>query len=210
MENNYSHVLCIIGAGGHGKVVADAALRQGIYNNVCFVDERVGVIPGPLGLSIVGNDSQIPNLIHSDASFIVAIGDNKLRADKFNTLVKLSAKLATVVHPSAVVSDGVGIGRGTVVLAGAIINADSTVGENVIVNSGAIIEHDCQISEHCHMAPRSVMTGGGSIGSGGLFGVNACTIPGVSIGKNSIVGAGAVVITDIPENQVAVGVPARW
>ncbi len=209
MENKHIEQLVIIGAGGHGKVVADAALKQENIVAVNFIDGRYPALSSQFGLDVLGDDSIIPSLIEKGACFIVAIGDNAIRASKYQHLKQLNANIATVVHPAAVISKGVTIGKGSVVLAGAIINADTQVGNNVIVNTGAVIEHDCFIADHCHIAPRSAMTGGCRIGESSLLGVGACVIPGKSIGANTVIGAGATVISNILDNKVAVGIPAR-
>ncbi|MCY7294368.1 acetyltransferase [Alteromonas sp. a30] len=202
--------LVIVGAGGHGKVVADAAHAQGGFDTVSFLDDRFESLPIQIGFPVIGNDSLIPELIVQGCQFIIAIGDNDVRAEKYQALCKAGADLATVIHPSATVASSVRLGRGVVVLAGAIINASATVADNVIINTGAIVEHDCYIGANTHIAPKSALTGGCSVGESCLIGVGASVIPGKTIGNRVTVGAGAAVTQNIPDNHVAIGVPARW
>ncbi len=202
--------LVIIGAGGHGKVVADAALCSKKFGSIAFLDMQYKVKPSQLGLPIVGDDSSILSLIDEGYLFVIAIGDNPSRAIKYDYLVSRKANFARIIHPRAIISESVTIGKGSVVLAGAIINADSYIGNNVIINTGAIIEHDCKVEDHSHLAPRSVVTGGCQIGESSLFGAGAIAIPNKQIGNEVIVGAGAVVVSDIPDGKTAIGIPAVW
>ena len=145
--------IAVLGAGGHGKVVADAALAiQGI-SVVGFLDDDPALAGRTfLGLPMLGAISLWQEL---DIDAIVpAIGDNRARRAVVIRERARNATVATIVHPAAVVSRRASVGIGTAVLAGAIINADAQVGENVIVNTGAIVEHDCVASDsHVHIAP---------------------------------------------------------
>lgn len=202
--------LVIIGAGGHGKVVADAAQKMKQYDDIVFLDARFATLNSLLGFAVIGDDAMIPELIATACEFVVAIGDNRIRARIFYELVALNATIATVVHPSAQIGQGVSLGSGSVVFANTTINPDTSIGRNVIVNTGTIVEHDCVIEDHVHLAPNSTVTGGCRLGEATLFGASATVIPNKVIGKGSIIGAGATVVKDIPENTVATGIPARW
>lgn len=202
--------LVIIGAGGHGKVVADAAQKMQCYDEIVFLDARFATLHSLLGFAVIGDDAMIPDLVSETCEFVVAIGDNRIRARIFQELVNLKARFAIIVHPSAQIGAGVTLNFGCVVFAGAVINPDTVIGQNVIVNTGAVIEHDCTVENHAHLAPGSTVTGGCRIGEGALFGASATAIPNKVIGKGSIIGAGAVVVKDIPDNTVATGIPARW
>ena len=202
--------LAIMGAGGHGKVVADCAIKSGKYRDIVFLDARHLSMENVLGLPVIGDDLAVPTLIDEAFEFIVTIGDNAIRQRVFCQLAQSEAKLATIVHPSAVLSKGVTVKTGSVVLAHATINADALIGHNVIVNTGAIIEHDCMVENHVHCAPNCTITGGVKIGSGTLVGTSATIIPNKIIGKECIIGAGAVVVKDIPDNTLATGIPASW
>ena len=119
------------------------------------------------------------------------------------------AEILTVVHPRAAVSRAARVERGTVVMANATANADAVVGEGVIVNSGAVVEHDVEVGEYAHVAPNATMGGGSTLGAFSHLGIGASVLPCVHIGARTVVGAGAVVVKNLPDEVVAMGVPAR-
>ena len=202
--------LAIIGAGGHGKVVADAAISMGKYADIVYVDSKFHDCDTHYDLPIVADDSGIPDLIQKGFAFIIAIGSNRIRAEKYALLGSYTAEMATIIHAAATISPAAKIAPGVVIFAGAIINADASIGANVIVNTAAIVEHDCVISQHVHLAPNSTLTGGCHIGELSLFGASASAIPNQKIGANVVVGAGSVVVHNIPDNTIARGIPAKW
>ncbi|MCL4841093.1 MAG: NeuD/PglB/VioB family sugar acetyltransferase [Bryobacteraceae bacterium] len=187
--------LVIWGAGGHGKVVADAARGMGVWEGIRFVDDaREGSWIGLEGLGV---------------EFVVAVGSNAARARCFEEGLKRGWRAVVVVHRSAVVAEEVELGEGTVVLAGAVVNADARVGRNVIVNTAAVVEHDCEIGDGVHVSPGSVVGGGVTVGAGAQVGIGAVVLPGVTVGAGAMVGAGAVVVRDVRAGATVVGVPAR-
>jgi len=194
--------LLVIGAGGHAKVVVDAAEAAG--------HTVVGVVGAPadppelLGHPVV----QSAEGIAADG-FIVAIGDNATRARIFSEYMAAGFTPATVVHPSLVVGTDVEIGAGTFIAAGVIINTGTRIAEDCILNTGCTVDHDCLIGAHAHMGPRAALCGGVILGEGVLLGVGSCASPCTSVGKWSVVGAGAAIVDALPERSVCVGVPAR-
>jgi sugar O-acyltransferase (sialic acid O-acetyltransferase NeuD family) len=197
--------LVIWGAGGHAKVVYDAARAMG-YARILFVDDRAG---GELyGCAIVAPSSDIQAAGES-MQFIVAIGDNRARSECYSRALRQGWRAATIIHPSAVVSSFSEISPGCAILPRAVINAGAVIGPNCIINTGAIVEHDCRISTHVHISPSATLGGNVQVGELAHVGIGACVLPGVSIGAASAVGAGAVVLASIPEAVTAVGVPAR-
>jgi sugar O-acyltransferase (sialic acid O-acetyltransferase NeuD family) len=156
--------IIIVGAGGHGKVVADAALQTGNFEIVGFVDDNLAVnTPVFEGIMVLGNRSSFRALAHQADGFIVAIGNNVLRKEIFEELSAFVVPL-TVVHPFTSVAPSAQIHAGCMILAGAVIGAGSVVGENTIVNVQSLIDHDCRIGAHSHIAQGSL------IGS-------ACSVP---------------------------------
>lgn len=193
--------LLIVGAGGHAKVLLDAALCADI--DVAALRGEPGDPGKVLGIPVVfGEDTA-----GADA-FIIGVGDNKTRAALYAEWQERGLTPTTVVHPSAIVAASARLGAGTFVAAGAIINPEACVGANAILNTGCTIDHDCSIGDHAHVAPGVNMSGAVYVGTGTLVGVGACVMPGARIGEWSVVGAGAVVVNDIPGRTVAVGVPA--
>ena len=194
--------LLVVGAGGHAKVVIDAAEAAGFT--------IAGVIGTPaderevLGHRVSPGDAQV-----GADGFIIAIGDNALRARRFAEFAASGLAPASVVHPSAVLGKDVVIGDGTFLAAGVIVNAGARIGADTILNTACSVDHDCSIGEHAHVGPQVALCGAVTIGDGALLGVGSCASPGVSVGEWSIVGAGAAVVDDLPANTVCVGVPAR-
>lgn len=194
--------LLVVGAGGHAKVVIDAAEAAGF------------TIAGVIGTPADEREVLGHRVSHGDAEvradgFIVAIGDNALRARRFAEFAASGLAPVTVAHPSAVLGKDVVIGDGTFLAAGVIVNAGARIGADTILNTACSVDHDCFIGEHAHVGPQVALCGAVTIGEGALLGVGSCASPGVSVGDWCVVGAGAAVVGDLPPNAVCVGVPAR-
>jgi UDP-perosamine 4-acetyltransferase len=200
--------LLLVGGGDHAKVVLDVARAAG-FSVAGFLD------PDPAATLIgdvrrLGGDEAAPALrAQGLALAFVALGDNRLRRKIGERLRAQGFELATLAHPSAVVSPSAAIGLGTVVMPLAVINAAARIGGHVIVNTGAIVEHDCVLGEGVHVAPRSALGGGCTLGEEVFFGIGACARPLSRIGAGATVGAGAVVVREIMAGAVVAGVPAR-
>lgn len=204
-----SNKLCIVGAGGHGKVVADAAKSMSLFDEIVFLDDRDYTDSLILDIPIVGKLLEQPSAFFSSYSFIVAIGNNVVRAKIFDLILSLGGEIVNIVHKSAVVSNFSNFSKGIFVGPGAVVNADAQIGCNAIINSGAIVEHDCVVGDHTHVAPNAVLTGGCQIGGYSLLGAGAVVIPCKQIGSNTTIGAGSVVIHDVDDNIVVYGSPAK-
>jgi len=194
--------LLVVGAGGHAKVVIDAAEEAGfeIAGIVGSVDDTPEILGHPVSLS----SEDVP----ADG-FIVAIGDNATRARYFAEYARAGLPPLSVSHPSAIVGKDVVIGDGTFVAAGVIINAGARIGADSILNTGCTVDHDCVIGEHSHIGPQVALCGAVTLGEGVLLGVGSCASPRASVGAWSVVGAGAAIVDDLPALMVCVGVPAR-
>jgi sugar O-acyltransferase (sialic acid O-acetyltransferase NeuD family) len=204
--------IVIVGAGGHGQVVADvllAAARAGAnVRPVGYVDDdpaRRGKVL--LGLPVLGDTGSLSAVPHD--AVIVAIGDIATRRMFFERLQQQHERFAVARHPGAIIAEDVVVGPGTMICAGAIVNPGSVIGSNVILNTACTIDHHNHIGDHVHVAPRVCTGGDVTIGRGALVGIGAVVMPGRRVGADSIVGAGAVVHQDVPESTVVVGVPAR-
>lgn len=188
--------ITIIGASGHGKVVADIAKLNG-YDQIEFLDDdekltHCGSYP------VIGNsDKEI------DGDVFVAIGNAAIRER-----LSEGKKMATLIHPDAVISDGVVIGSGTVVMAGTVINPGSLIGCGVIVNTGSSIDHDCIVEDYVHISVGSHICGTVKVGKGTWVGAGATVSNNINICGRCTIGAGAVVIKDIDKPGVYIGVPA--
>ncbi len=192
--------LLIIGAGGHGKVVADTAEAAG-YSSIAFLDQSWPERTKNGRWKITGKPTQL------DEKMFCAVGDNATRAGIFEKYRLNSSP--TLVHPSAVLSPTVTIGAGVLVVAGSIINADTSVGRGAILNSACSVDHDCSIGNFVHISPGAHLAGGVHVGAGTWIGIGAVVREGVRIGKNVIVAAGAAVIGDVKDGMRVGGVPAQ-
>ena len=204
--------ILIVGAGGHGQVVADvllAAHRAGDRDlPVGFVDDDPELQgKSCLGLPVLGPVCQLSAFPHN--AVIVALGDNADRCRVFALLRDRAEPFAVARHPAALIADSAVIGPGTMVCAGVIVNPMARIGADVILNTGCTIDHHNEIADHVHVAPGVHLGGEVKVGEGALVGIGATVMPGKRIGAWSVVGAGAVVVHDVPDRAVVVGVPAR-
>ena len=201
--------LYVYGAGGHGKVVAEVASLDPVYALQGFLDDdetRWGTEWN--GYPLVGGWDAVRSL-ESDAEVALGVGRNEMRASLAKALLGSGRKLATLVHPSAVVARGASLGEGTYVAPLAVVHSDGHVGRACIVNTAAIVEHDCRLEDFVHVSPRATLGGGVQVGEGAHVGMGALLIPGVSLGPWSTLGAGAVLVRSLPGSVTAVGIPAR-
>jgi UDP-perosamine 4-acetyltransferase len=202
--------IVVVGAARHAKVVMESLSASGVYEIVGLTDpdqSKWGMLLG--GYLVLGGDDVLPTLRSEGVNgAIIALGDNRLRARLFEHAITLGFKMVNAIHPRSWISPSAQIGNGVAVMAGAVINADAQVGDNVIINTGATVDHDCYVGDHVHIAPGCHIGGSVQVGTGTLVGIGVSVIPDRSIGRWSIVGAGAVVVRDLPDNCVAIGVPA--
>lgn len=202
--------LIVIGAGGHGQVVADAvraANRSGAgFHLLGFADDhlRGSEVDGHPVLCRIEETDHIEH-----DGFVVAIGDNRRRAETFDRLRSRGQRPATIVHPSAVIAESAIVGAGVVVCAGAVVNPHAEIGDDVILNTGCTVDHHVRIGDHAHIGPGAHLAGNVTIGGGTLIGIAAAVIPGRAIGEWAVVGAGAAVIDDVVSGAVVGGVPAQ-
>ncbi len=195
--------LIIVGAGGHGKVIADSAIKNG-YTDIGFVDDNA--TGECMGFPVTGTCTDIEKFDDGNTDFVIGIGNNatrKMIAEKYNV------NWITLVHPSAQIAVNVSIGKGTVVMAGAVINACATVGEHCIINSSAIVEHDNMLEDYVHISPGVKLGGTVIIGEQTHIGIGATVSNNVSICRDCLIGAGAVVVKNIKDIGTYAGTPAR-
>ena len=195
--------LIIVGAGGHGKVIADNALKNG-YTDICFVDDHA--TGECMSFSIIGVCEELPKLNDGKTDFVIGIGNNAIRKKIAQVY---DVNWVTLVHPSAQIADNVYIGRGTVVMAGAVVNACAVIGEHCIINTCAVIEHDNVIEDYVHISPKAALGGTVHVGTGTHVGIGATVINNIEICTDCVIGAGAAVIRNIVESGTYVGVPAK-
>ncbi|MFZ5753337.1 MAG: acetyltransferase [Bacillota bacterium] len=200
--------LIIVGAGGHSKVVYDAAREMGLWDRYLFVDGGLAqdsFLGWPLVKSL--NDSNVVREDYKD--LVVAIGSNQVRHKLLMQYAEQGFNLPVIKHPTAYISRGAVVQPGTVVLAQAAVNYSAQIGLGCIVNTSASIDHDCQLGCGVHLSPGVRLAGGVKIGNFSWVGIGSSVIQHVAIGENVIIGAQTAVIRDIEDNVTVVGVPGR-
>ena len=199
--------LLIVGAGGHGKVVADIAMKMSLWESIAFLDDNdsLGEV---LGLKVIDKATEATKYVR-DSDLFVAIGNDTIRERTQRELESTGAELPVLIHPHAVIAQDVELGVGSVVMAGVVINSCTRIGRGCIINTGATIGHDNIIEDFVHVSP-GVNTGGSvRIGTGTWIGLGSKIVNNVNITGGCTVGAGAVVVKDITIAGTYVGVPAR-
>lgn len=200
--------LAVLGASGHGKVVADAAILTG-WDEVVFFDDAYPDVLRNGSWKVHGNSAAMLSQMHEFDGVIVAIGNNRIRLEKLNELLACDAPVVTIQHPHASVSAHARIGRGTAILAGAVVNADTEVGLGGILNTLCSVDHDCSLGMAVHISPGAHLAGGVWVGDRTWLGIGCSVKQLVSLGADVVVGAGAAVVADVPDALTVVGVPAR-
>lgn len=203
--------IAIWGASGHALVVADAARLLG-YRVVAFIDsvnlDRHGTAFG--GARVLGGSEVLAQLRSSGVQqLIVAIGDCAARQACAQEALSHGFRLARIIHPGSVLAESAVIGPGSFVAAAAVVGPSVEVGENVILNTSSVVDHECLIGDGVHVGPGVRLAGRVHVGSGTWLGLGCLVIDGVQIGEGSILGAGALLLKDLPSGVVAFGVPAK-
>lgn len=195
--------LIVIGAGGHGKVIADIAMRNG-YQRICFVDDNVkGDV---IGFPVVGTIADIEALDDGKTDFVIGIGNNAVRKE-----IAQSNRVnwVSLIHPSAQIAFNANIEEGTVVMANAAVNVCASIGRHCIINTGAVVEHDNVLQDYVHISPNAALAGTVFVGTLTHIGIGATVNNNIKICDGSVIGAGAVVTKTIEQRGTYFGVPAR-
>lgn len=198
----------ILGASGHGKVIAEIAELNG-YQNIVFFDDRWPSLKFVEHWSVSGDTSMLLSNVKEYDLIVVAIGHNATRCAKQRELTSAGANFGVLVHPSAVISKCANIGKGSVVMANAVVNPFSHLGVSCIINTGSTVDHDCKLAEGVHISPGVNLAGGVEVGKNTWIGIGSQVKQLVVIGCDAIVGAGSTVIKNIPNFKTVVGSPAH-
>jgi UDP-N-acetylbacillosamine N-acetyltransferase len=201
--------ICLAGYSGHGYVVAEIVtlLHYALIGYIDLEEKKFN----PFKLKYFGNENEIDlsQFIKEDIHIVLGLGNNKARKNLYENLKSNKISIEILQHPRASVSDLSSIDEGTAVMSSAIINPFVKIGKAVICNSGCIIEHECVIKDYAHIAPGAVLAGNVLVGESSFVGANAFIKQGIKIGRNVTVGAGSVVIDDVPDNTLIYGNPAK-
>ena len=203
--------LLILGAGGHGKVVAECALSLGLYTAIAFLDDDETAIGESIldSCPIIGTFSDAVSFAHEYAEAFVALGNNRKRVDLINSLKNIGYRIPSLIHPAAYVSKFAHIDSGTVIMAGAVVNVDAHIGVGGIINTGASVDHDCVLGMGVHLSPGARLGGTVTVGNYTWVCMGASVVNNVRVGEGAVVAAGAAVVRDVRDGVLVVGVPGR-
>lgn len=200
-------LLGVIGAGGHGKVVAEVAERAG-WAQVVFFDARFSVGDRTHAhWPIVATPEDAAT--HECDGYFVAIGNSEVRQQWCEWLLDNGLPLVSLVDPAAIVSGYALIELGVLIVPGAVVNVDCCISQGAIINTRASVDHDCHIGPYSHICPAAALAGTVKIGAHSWLGIGSQVKQGICIGDDVIVGAGATVVSDISNSLTVVGTPAR-
>ena len=206
-KSNIHDILIIIGASGHGKVVADIAYKMKKWDRIEFLDDDDS-LTHCLDYEVIGKVEDVEKY-KEEADFFVAIGNNAIRENIQEKLIKHGLEVVSLIHPSVVLGTGVEIGIGTAVMAGTIINSSTKIGKGCIINTSSSLDHDNIIEDYVHISPGVRTAGSVNIGKGTWLGIGSVVSNNANICSGCIVGTGAAVVKDITEPGTYVGVPVR-
>lgn len=200
-----SKKIVIIGASGHGKVLAYIAKLNG-YSEIVFLDDdsslkECGCYP------VAGTSEDIK--FYQNYDFAIGIGNAQIREKIQNKIEFAQFSLPVLVHPDAVIAEEVSIGNGTVVMAGTVIGPGTVIGRGCIINTSASVDHDCSIADFVHISVGCHVAGTVKVGERTWIGAGAIVSNNIEICEECIVGAGAVIVRSIKSSGTYVGVPAK-
>jgi UDP-N-acetylbacillosamine N-acetyltransferase len=204
--------IVIWGASGHALAVSNVAILCGQYEIAGYLDSVNPDKKGEIfnGKPVLGGLEALPSLKQANINHIaLGFGHCKARVELAEMLKKNNFKIATLIHPTAVIAENVEIGEGTVILAGAIIDPECQIGRYAVINNGAIVNHGSIISDGVHVCPGVSLGGNVNIEICSWIGIGSCVIERIVIGEGSFIGAGSVVTKNIPAGSLAYGNPAR-
>ena len=202
--------LAILGAGGHAKVILDAALLMKQWDEIIFLDDSHNGNKEFMSYPLIGGIRQLgQTVLPKEYDVVIAVGNNHIRAKLYDQAKKLGFHLPCIYHPSASIIRFTDIEEGSVFFAQTVVNAGSKIGKCTIVNTSASVDHDCLLGDFVHISPGANLGGNTNVGDYSWIGIGSCTRHGIDIGSQCMIGAGAVVVKNIPDSTTVVGNPAQ-
>lgn len=206
--------IAILGAGGFGREVS--VLIEQInqvapkWDLIGYFDDNIRPGTSINRYPVIGGLNEL-NHWPEKLAVIISIGTPKTKAGIVHRLHGSQLWYPVLIHPSVIMgsSSSVSIGSGSIICAGAIITTNIRIGRHVTLNLSCTVGHDCDIGDYCSLMPACNISGEVRVGRGSFLGTGAKVINQKKVGEHSVIGAGAVVTTDIPANVTAVGVPAK-
>jgi len=203
----------IVGSSGHARVIVDIIERSGAHTILGFLDDAKAPGMVEIGYPILGGLADLSEIVRSQnpQGFLVAIGDNWNRGMAAEKVKEIAPLLPAIiaVHPGAEVARSACLGPGTAVMAGAVVSSNASVGSFCIVNTRASVDHDSHLDDFASIAPGATLAGNVRVGAYSAICLQACVAEKVRVGSHTVVGAGSVVLGDLPAGVIAFGTPAR-
>lgn len=199
----------IIGAGGFGLEVATILTELSSYKIMGYIDNRKRKGDEINGIPLIGGDDTLEGLTDKVEAVVVAIADCKTRKFLMGKIKELGFQQPTLVHPRSYISKDVVIGEGSIVYPGAVIMSGCVLAEGVLINSMASLGHEVNIKSFSNINPGVNIAGRVIIGECSFLGIGSTILESCAIGDKVIVGAGAVVLGDVPSGVTVIGVPAK-
>jgi sugar O-acyltransferase (sialic acid O-acetyltransferase NeuD family) len=196
--------LILIGAGGHARSCIDVIEQQCQDQIAGLIGKQDEVHTQHLGYSVIGTDSNLPELAKTYQYALITIGQIQAAEDRirlYQQAIQLGFQLPIIIAPTAHVSRHATLGEGSIVMHGAIINAVARVGNNCIINTRALLEHDATVEDHCHISTGAILNGDVNIGAGSFIGSGSIIKEGIAIGKSCLVGMGLTVRHKLGDNS---------
>lgn len=190
-------MLWVIGAGGHGRAVAEAA-QLGGWQKLSFIDDvaNTAAVSEIDGWPVVGPTDRMADFLDADARCVVAIGNQGVRARLAEQVLSLGAKLESIIHPAAWVSPKATVAKGCVVMAGAVVGTYARLGQACIVNANATVDHDAVLEDYAHLGVGVQLAGGVVVKDRAWLQAGCSAGYRVVVGSNAVVGPGTVLVAD--------------
>ncbi len=201
--------LYIIGTGSQARYVIEICRNYKIKGMFDILSrDNIGTVIN--GVEVIGFVDDVESMVDKDeADIIIAYGKNDRKMEIAEHLSKKGYRFATVISENAYISSFVEVGEGTIINPNVTVMPNTKIGKHVIIHSGSVIEHDNVLDDFVNVAPRVSTAGNVKIGKASYLYTGSVVIPKITIGKNAVVGAGAVVLKDVDDNSTVVGVPAK-